>query len=234
MVQANKGYPSRKCFQQQFDGFARFAADHEDAWLYVHAWEGTEHNGQNLSAMARALGIRDRVIGMDPYLGLVGMPEALMAQLYRAADVTLNATAGEGFGVPIIESLACGVPVIVTDFSAMKELCPPEVGWRVGTSDRFYTGLDAFQVWPDPEQIAAALRAAHRADREAMADRCVTFARQFDVERVVSAWLALLEDAAAGARAATSRGPAAPGDPTDVSDDGTGVGNSRRDPGDGT
>lgn len=186
MVQANSSTPSRKCFQQQFEGFARFHQQHTESLLYLHSWAGTEHGGLDLASLARATGIQDSVICQDRYQAFLGLPDETMAQIYRASDVTLNATGGEGFGVPIIESLACGVPVIATDFSAMSELCPSEVGWRVGWSERLFTPLDAYLVFPDPAQIAQALEAAFVADRQAMKQDCVEFARQFDADRLVS------------------------------------------------
>ena len=199
MVQANKSYPSRKCFQQQFEGFARFHARHPNTALYLHSWEGTEFGGPNLNALAQACCIRDAVFCQDRYQALMGVPDESLAEVFQAADVTLNATAGEGFGVPIIESLACGVPVIVTDFTSMSELCPEEVGWRVGYTDRFFTALEAYQVWPDPKQIGEALEAALEADREAMRPRCEEFAMQFDAQRLVEdKWVPLLEGLKSG------------------------------------
>jgi glycosyltransferase involved in cell wall biosynthesis len=43
-------------------------------------------------------------------------------QLYNLFDVTALSSMGEGFGLPILESLAAGVPVIATDYSACQEL----------------------------------------------------------------------------------------------------------------
>ena len=37
-------------------------------------------------------------------------------------DVFLLTTSGEGFGVPIIEAMACEVPVLVTNYTTTKEL----------------------------------------------------------------------------------------------------------------
>jgi glycosyltransferase involved in cell wall biosynthesis len=194
MVQANSCYPPRKAFQQQFEGFARFHRCNPESVLYLHTWEGKEMGGIDLPALASALDIQEAIICLDRYQTLMGVPDENMAEIYSAADVTLNATAGEGFGVPIIESLACGTPVIVTDFSAMSELCPEGVGWRVGWSDRFFTALQAWQVWPHPEQIADALEAAYNADRKAMLGKCVEFARQFDADRLVEdRWVPLLQ-----------------------------------------
>lgn len=197
MVQANSSNPSRKCFQQQFDGFAQFHHKYPDSVLYLHTWEGTEYGGVDLVALSEAMGIRDAIICQDQYQAFMGIPDEMMAKIFQSADVTLNATGGEGFGVPIIESLACGVPVIVTDWTAMTELCPHEVGWRVGWTDRFYTPLKSFTVWPDPAQICDALEAAYGRDREGMKNDCVEFARQFDAGRLVSEkWIPFLEEMA--------------------------------------
>ena len=44
-----------------------------------------------------------------------------MPALYRSADCFVLPTRGEGWGVPILEAMACGLPVIATDWSAQTE-----------------------------------------------------------------------------------------------------------------
>jgi len=56
-----------------------------------------------------------------------------MAMLYSACDLTLGIGAGEGFGYPIFESLACGTPVVTGDYGGQAEwmdkayLLPPKM-----------------------------------------------------------------------------------------------------------
>jgi len=45
-----------------------------------------------------------------------------LTQIYSAARVTLNPSIYEGFGLPVLESLLCGTPVITTADSAMAEI----------------------------------------------------------------------------------------------------------------
>ena len=52
------------------------------------------------------------MIFSDQYTYLLGWPEERMAQLYNAFDVLSLASSGEGFGIPLIEAQACGVPVV--------------------------------------------------------------------------------------------------------------------------
>ena len=41
---------------------------------------------------------------------------------YRTARFTVFPSLNEGFGLPVAESLACGTPVITSDFGSMKEI----------------------------------------------------------------------------------------------------------------
>lgn len=156
MVAANKGNPSRKCFAEALQGFAAFRQQHDDAVIYLHTEMTGKFDGVHLPELVRACGLpegsvlfcdQERYI-FDPF------PQALMARVYSGLDVLLNPSAGEGFGVPILEAQACGTPAIVTDFSAMVEVCG--AGWRV-EFDRVWTGQLSWQARPRVEDIADAL-----------------------------------------------------------------------------
>ena len=69
-------------------------------------------------------------------------------------DVLLNPAMGEGFGIPVLEAQACGTPAIVTDFSAMQEVCG--AGWHVEYQP-YWTGQNSWQASPDVDDIASAL-----------------------------------------------------------------------------
>ncbi len=48
-----------------------------------------------------------------------------LAALYRACDVLVHPYRGEGFAMPVLEAMACGLPVIVTGGGPTDEFCPP-------------------------------------------------------------------------------------------------------------
>jgi glycosyltransferase involved in cell wall biosynthesis len=54
-----------------------------------------------------------------------GLPTESLVALINAADVYVSTTSGEGFGLTLAESLACGVPVVVTDWAAEREVVGP-------------------------------------------------------------------------------------------------------------
>jgi glycosyltransferase involved in cell wall biosynthesis len=54
-----------------------------------------------------------------------------MAELYRACDVFISPYRGEGFSLPTLEAMACGLPVMVTAGGATDDFVDETVGWRI-------------------------------------------------------------------------------------------------------
>jgi glycosyltransferase involved in cell wall biosynthesis len=69
----------------------------------------------SLRALAAELGIADDVV----FVGAVPLERTV--DFYRAADVFVYPSLNETFGLPILEAMACGCPVVTSDASAMPE-----------------------------------------------------------------------------------------------------------------
>ncbi len=68
---------------------------------------------------AEKLGVADRV-------HLVGqLDDADLPRAYRSADVLVLPSVHEGFGIPVIEAMACGVPVVASRSAALPETVGP-------------------------------------------------------------------------------------------------------------
>jgi glycosyltransferase involved in cell wall biosynthesis len=188
MVAANKGRPSRKGFQQAFQAFKRFSDEHENAHLYLHTTLDPEVSaGENIAGILDALEVpKERVVTADQYRMMFDpYSHSSMAKIYSAMDVLLNPAMGEGFGIPVLEAQACGVPAIVTDFSAMKEVCG--AGWHVDYQ-RYWTGQNSWQAMPDVDDIASALEECYSlsaAKRAKLSQAAIRHAQQYAVPRVV-------------------------------------------------
>jgi len=86
-----------------------------------------------------------------------GLPTEGLVALMNAADVYVSTTGGEGFGLNLAESLACEVPVVVTDWAAESEvvaeggiLVPPLLD-QYGEPVRYHSRYNMDWAVPDPK-----------------------------------------------------------------------------------
>ena len=73
-----------------------------------------------------------------------------MAALYRACDVMVLPYRGEGFCMPALEAMACGLPVIVTAGGPTDEFVPDEACWRVPAGVRPVNRVAEWTAWSTP------------------------------------------------------------------------------------
>jgi glycosyltransferase involved in cell wall biosynthesis len=89
----------------------------------------THYRGQTDQQTLRWLAARDDIAPVV-YLEDDLAPDALPS-LYRAADVLVAPYRGEGFCLPALEAMSCGVPVIHTGAGPTGEFVPPGAGWAL-------------------------------------------------------------------------------------------------------
>lgn len=181
---ANKGSPSRKNFDGMFEAFARFARGKKDVMFYVHAeMTGTASMGDDLMAMVRKHGLEDMVIFPPSYNLVCGMiGDVLLNAMYNMADVFLLLSYGEGFGIPIVEAQAAGLPVVVTAGSAMAELST--AGLQVkGKKRQCLDGRFGCDWWyVDPHHASQKLSFVYWHKRQGLTDDLKNKARAFALD----------------------------------------------------
>jgi FkbM family methyltransferase len=211
MVANNMGNDvARKGFAEQIEAFRMFRRTHSDAMLILHT-DVDCPMGVHIREMIE--GLPDGSVRYcDQYAYRMGMPAEAVADVYRSADLLTNCSYGEGFGVPIVEAQACGVPVVVTDTTSMPELCGS--GWKV-PGERFWH--DPMRAWgrrPYVEDILYAYNQAYdKARTEAMQSKAWAFAQQYNADTVTEKyWVPVLErlDAALAERRAALWAPPDP------------------------
>jgi glycosyltransferase involved in cell wall biosynthesis len=115
-----------------------------------------------------------------------------MANWYRCLDVLSLPSWGEGFGLPLIEAQACGIPVVTTRHSAMRELCG--AGWMVDGEPFWNYTHEAWWTKPSARSIETAWGRAYEA-RGRYSERAREFALGYDAWRVTEEhWLPLLAE----------------------------------------
>lgn len=117
----NRNQP-RKRWDLTIKYFAEWTRQYapKDAFLFLHA-APTGDKACHPRNLAKHYGILDHLIMSEPQV-FYGNSEEEMRQTYNCFDVQVSTTQGEGFGLTTFEGMACGVPQIVPDWSALGEL----------------------------------------------------------------------------------------------------------------
>jgi glycosyltransferase involved in cell wall biosynthesis len=110
-------YEQRKGIDLTIEAFAQVYANQPQAELVIKSNYFTNHR-QKYDALHGK--ISD--LGLDNVTLLWGeMTEIQLADLYRACDIFVLPTRAEGWGLPLIEAVAAGLPVITTRYSGHME-----------------------------------------------------------------------------------------------------------------
>ena len=88
----------------------------------------------------------------------VGLDRKQLASVYNMFDAYVQYSNCEGFGMPMVEAMACGCPLFVVDYSAMSEVGTKSKGQLIPPKAMFLeleTG--AYRAYPDNDFTANAL-----------------------------------------------------------------------------
>jgi glycosyltransferase involved in cell wall biosynthesis len=171
---------------------------HHLVFVGAHGWkEGP------LAAEIHKSGVQDRI----HFLGYVS-DQALPA-LYRHAAAFCFPSLHEGFGLPVLEALACGTPTFISNDPALLEISGPEVAMVVEPRSVESIAAVLYQLLTDAP-LAETLRV-----------RGPLHARQFSWEQCAAQTLALYEEVAANKPAFAFSLPVAKSLVTNAADSGT-------------
>ncbi len=125
-----------------------------------------------------------------------------LAELYQSADCFISTSRGEGWGMPILEAMACGVPAIATAWSAPTTFVSATNGYPLPIrglvpatgDDRYVRG--ARWSAPDGDALVELLRhvATNPTERRAKGAQAAHDARQWTWDRAVDTVIARLRD----------------------------------------
>jgi glycosyltransferase involved in cell wall biosynthesis len=127
-------------------------------------------------ALAELPGLPGRIVALR------AVSDADLAALMAGADVLCLPSHFEGFGLPVLEAMACGTPVVVSNRGALPEV----------------VGNAGLIVEPDAAAVEGALRRVLTEPglAEDLRRRALDRAGEFSWERTCEGWLRVLEAAA--------------------------------------
>lgn len=136
----------RKMAERQFKAFSDFAKGKDDVVFFAHTDPFDVAATFDSGSMMRRLGIENKVIfsGLKFYDSFT---YEKLREVYNVMDVYLSSTSGEGFGIPIVEAMACEIPIIMPAYTTGDELVrhhkSGEVVKLVETPDLDFFSIDA-------------------------------------------------------------------------------------------
>lgn len=130
----------RKNFDKVIKAFSVFAKDKPNARLWLHT--AVQDAAYNLPKLAWMYGVGDKVCFTPNYNLTRGLSEQEFNMLMNVFDVHFLPGQGEGFGIPILETMSCGVPQVVTDYTSYMEWAEDaSILIPVDRIDDFITGI---------------------------------------------------------------------------------------------
>lgn len=195
MVAMNRS--GRKDIPRQLEAIKLFRDANPDVSIkvYMHTL-ANQPDGDNLSVIIQHLGLDDIVRLPNDRLYMLGYSDNEMSKIFQGADIMLQASPSEGFGMPIIEAQSCGVPVVATDSTSMTELLAPTPEFLVKIRDHTWAGqIPARIPIVDRDDIVEKLNKALNTDlskyEPQLHEHCV---RTYDWENViVPRWQELIQ-----------------------------------------
>jgi len=117
------------------------------------------YRAEPAAALVRELGVGDRMVELG------AVPYDLLHRVYRSCDIYVTAAYAETFAHPLVEAMACGLPVVASDLAVHGEIC----GDAAVYFDRFSPWNLATQVLRVANSPALASRMKEAGRRRALA-----------------------------------------------------------------
>lgn len=143
----------RKGIPALLRAFAAIAGRHENARLVLKGIDSVYGSRAAVAAMMAAMSETERVAmqGKVSYRG-GELSYSDLADLYRSADVLVSPYQLEGFNMPVLEAIACGLPVICTAGGPTDDFTRDSFAWRID-SDLVVLDGGSERLMPDPDHL---------------------------------------------------------------------------------
>lgn len=167
----------------QLIGKKRRLEDAVDAFYVLNTKKNPMQIGYDLHELAERFGITSNILALEHPMQS-GLDREALRDLYWCADAFLLLSKAEGLGLPVLEAMACGVPVVGGDHTGIAESLGEGRGLLVPAE---YVHIDPFanqwRRWADPELAAIALRSIAKKRPAAMIQRARDYAEALTWKR---------------------------------------------------
>lgn len=216
-VGRNKG--QQKNYSQLFRAWKFFLEQNpkarDDSVLLILA-DPLENEGIRLDVMRYLVGLHDTVkfivaqatdngityaqegaLNSMPHHAHINFSAQEMNEIYNACDVFVTGSCGESFGLPVIESFACGKPAIGVDFSAVQDHIKNSGGGRLASVKMMVgTVLMSDIALMDEQEFADHISFMYKypSQRKEMGVKGRKFAQEYSWDKIMAKWKNLMDE----------------------------------------
>lgn len=115
----------RKDYASTWKALVPLMKKYDDIQVHFHCKASGDDGVELPQLFSREPEISDRFFTPGNHDTHLGWTRDDLAILYNAADVFVSTSWGEGFGLTLAESVACGTPVVAQDVSSITEVVGP-------------------------------------------------------------------------------------------------------------
>jgi glycosyltransferase involved in cell wall biosynthesis len=142
-------------------GFAEVVRTYPQARLVLKGVDDLYTSRRFLEKAMQAVspGDRQRVLDRMTYLG-DSLSHRGMAMLYQVADAYVSPYRAEGFNIPVLEAVACGIPVICTRGGPTDDFVTEQFARRIASRKTVVSlqGHDGWRLEPDFDHLVGLMR----------------------------------------------------------------------------
>jgi glycosyltransferase involved in cell wall biosynthesis len=192
-----RGYDYRRCWYCRSD-----AVEPGEPRSNVVLWTVMDNNiavGWDLDMLAEIYGVGEIVFSSSVTHGDSEHTTEEMSAFYGCLDALVYPSGAEGFGMPVLEAMACGVPVVFSDYSGHADYAvglPVRVGFMPDLPDPAMLGMV-----DRGDLLRNVLRIVDDGDlRRDLGAKALRRARRMDWDRYTPRWLEELSRLRSGSR----------------------------------
>jgi len=109
-------FDPRKNYERTLEAFSLLPAELKNEYKFVFVGGAKDYITKKVYELVRKLGISGNFIHLDNII------DDVLVQVYNRATALVFASYAEGFGLPLVEAMNCGCPVITSNVSCMPEI----------------------------------------------------------------------------------------------------------------
>lgn len=178
--------------------------------FYIHTnidgLDNQEASLYDLRTIITKLGVEDWFIFPEDGASLFKAPsDDFLVNEYNASDYFVTPSTCEGYGLPLLEAMACGLPVIANGASVMPELIgstlsnltygPADRGWLVGNRIEIVPPSKQIKIIRHDALGQAIWEVTNWQDTEQMRKNCINYAKERTWETMKRGVCQLLDSA---------------------------------------